>query len=330
MTEFRTKIQFPEVHRKIGFDHSIMLFGSCFSDNIGKKLNQFKFDACINPFGVLYNPQSIANSIDLILEQKRFTASDLFLNNGLWNSYNHHSQFSGENQEEVLEKINQSMVIASEHLRKADFVLLTFGTAWVYELAKSGEVVSNCHKLPAKEFIRRRLSVEEIVSSVNAVMHKIQNINPKVHFVFTVSPIRHLKDGFVENQISKASLILAVNQLIEENDSASYFPAYEIMMDDLRDYRFYANDMLHPSSIAVDYIWNCFSEHWIDRNARVFFNTLDKVAKAFSHRPFNLDSLNHQKFLKKQIALVTEISKDYPMLDFTKELEFFRNSIITK
>ena len=266
---FFTEIKIPEFPLKMDYSKSMQFFGSCFSENIGQKLFDLKFDVDLNPFGILYNPISIANSLQLLLEKRLFTESDLFQDQSVWNSFYHHSRFSEVNSEAALEKINSRIAYSREFLLKADFLVITFGTSWVYELKETGKVVTNCHKVPAAQFKRFRLEVSEITEVYRELLTELWKFNPNLKVVFTVSPIRHWKDGAVENQVSKATLLLAIDRLLKGPNSKNiaYFPSYELMMDELRDYRFYAEDMIHLSPVAIDYIFERFSKSLILKNS---------------------------------------------------------------
>ena len=248
MMKLYTSVDIAPSEKKIGYQDKILLLGSCFADNVGEKFAEHYFQTTINPFGTLYNPASIANSLLPI-------ASDhlpIVCHNGLWHSMMHHGGFSHSDKNELLRRCEESCSLMHGALQEASTIIVTFGTAWVYE--KDGMVVANCHKLPAKDFVRRRLTVEEIVQTWQPIIEPMSD----KHWIFTVSPIRHIKDGLHENQISKAILLQAIDCLASNSSAVSYFPSYEIMLDELRDYRFYAEDMVHPSQVAVDYIWECF------------------------------------------------------------------------
>jgi len=326
---FFTEIQLPEFLWKIDYSKSMMFLGSCFSENIGQKLIDLKFNVDMNPFGILYNPESIANSLKILLGKRLFTKNDLFQDQGVWNSFYHHSRFSDVDQEEVLEKINTRILSSHEFLKKADFLIITFGTAWVYELKKTGQVVSNCHKVPASEFKRFRLGVFEITEVYRELLEQIWKINPGLKIIFTVSPIRHWKDGAVENQLSKATLLLAIDQLIKGygNQACAYFPSYEIMMDELRDYRFYADDMLHISPVAIDYIFERFSKVLITSESMAVSKKVMKIRKAFEHRPVNPATLEFKEFIQQNLLLINQLSSQFPNLDFALERTYFESKL---
>jgi hypothetical protein len=328
---FFTEIQIPEFPDQMDYSKSMMLFGSCFSENIGQKLIDLKFNVDMNPFGILYNPESIANSLRILLEKRVFTEADLFQDQGLWNSFYHHSRFSDVDQELALEKINNRISSSYEFLKKADFLVITFGTAWVYELRKTGQVVSNCHKIPAADFKRFRLGVFEITNVYRELLEQIWKFNPELKIIFTVSPIRHWKDGAVENQLSKATLLLAIDQLIKGfgDHSCAYFPSYELVMDELRDYRFYAEDMLHISPVAVDYIFERFSKVMITKASMDVSKKVMKVRKAFEHRPVNPNTMEFREFVQQNLLQINQLTSQFPRLDFTQEQNYFEAKLAT-
>jgi len=322
---FFTEIQIPEFPSQMDYSKSMMLFGSCFSENIGQKLIDLKFDVDMNPFGILYNPESIANSLRILLEKRTFTENDLFQDQGLWNSFYHHSRFSDVDQDAALGKINYRISSSHEFLKKADFLIITFGTAWIYELRRTGQVVSNCHKIPAGEFKRFRLGVSEITNVYRELLEQIWKFNPGLKVIFTVSPIRHWKDGAVENQLSKASLLLAIDQLIKGfgEQGCTYFPSYELMMDELRDYRFYAEDMLHISPVAIDYIFERFSKVMITKESMDVSKKVMKVRKAFEHRPVNPTTAEFKGFIRQNLLQISQLTSQFPNLDFSQERTYF-------
>ena len=279
---FRTLVNIEASSSKINYQDAVMTLGSCFSENIGKKLQNAYFEVDINPFGVLFNPVSVAKSIQLMLDNKQFTEDDLFQNGSLFYSFAHSTLFSGSNAEETLARMNQRMELAIDNLQKAQYLILTFGTAWVYEY--KGEVVSNCHKLPSSSFQRCRLTVDEIVSNYDQLIQRLRVQFPELQIIFTVSPIRHWKDGAHENTLSKAILHLAVEELQHLFPFVSYFPAYEIQLDELRDYRFFSADMFHPSEVAVDYIWKRFSDLYFSAETQQLLVKLEKLAQQINHR----------------------------------------------
>lgn len=296
---FQTKVQIPPSSLKMGYEDQMMTLGSCFAENIGKKMNDVYFDLDVNPFGVLYNPVSIKNSLELLLQNKPFSSDDLFEYHSLWNSFSHSTQFSNPDQKTCLDNINFRLESSAEFLKNTDALIITFGTAWIFEDVKSESVVSNCHKLPANQFQRRRLSVDEIVADYSELINQLTDQLPDLKLIFSVSPIRHWKDGAHENNISKSTLLLAIEELQSRFEQVHYFPAFEIQMDELRDYRFYASDMLHPSEVAVDYIWQRFSETYFNEQTLQIKSQLDQFNADMAHRPLHPESAYFQYFKTK-------------------------------
>lgn len=305
--KFRTEIDLSKQEPALNYDSKTFLMGSCFAENIGNKLNYFKFQYLLNPFGILFHPVAIETAFKDILTQRIYTENDLYFHNELWQSFNHHSAFSSTSKTTVLENINESNKNAFLFLKNVSHVVISLGTAWVYEFIEQQQLVANCHKISQKKFKKRLLSLDEIKSSLHSITTKITAFNPKVTILFTVSPVRHLSNGIVENNQSKALLLTAVHQIINQKNSF-YFPSFEIMMDDLRDYRFYKSDMIHPNDLAVDYIWNHFKKSWIDENSYSLMDEVEDVQKALKHRPFNEDSPKHQTFLKNLQQKIEHLS----------------------
>jgi len=327
--QFFTEIQIPEFQWKMDYSKSMMFFGSCFSENIGQRLIDLKFKVDMNPFGILYNPESIANSLKIIIENRIFTENDLFCDQGIWNSFYHHSRFSDVDQQATLGKINNRILSSNEFLKKADFLIITFGTAWVYELVKTGQIVSNCHKIPASEFKRFRLEVSDITNVYVELLEQIWKFNPGLKVIFTVSPIRHWKDGAVENQVSKATLLLAIDQLVSRfgRQKCNYFPSYELMMDELRDYRFYAEDMLHLTPVAVDYIFERFCQVAVTKESLKVSKEVVKILKAAMHRPFNNSTSEHNKFIQANLLEIDKLTERFPFLNFSVERTYFEQEM---
>lgn len=288
--DLQTIIKLEKPEFKIGYDTRMMMLGSCFVENIGEKLDYFKFDVDINPCGIVYNPVSVANTLQILMEGKRFTTNDLLQNGDRWVSFSHHGSFSDRDPLRCLQKMNERLELSSAHFAQTDVLVITWGTAWVYRYRQSGQLVSNCHKFPSASFDRFRLSVEDIVNLYSDLLPRLKEANPRLKVLFTVSPIRHWKDGAHGNQLSKAVLLLAIDELMQRFDFVSYFPSYEIVMDELRDYRFYAEDMLHISPQGVDYIWEKFKGQYFTTETLDFMKRIDKLNKILLHRPSDPDS----------------------------------------
>ena len=311
---FQTKIEIPISEIKISYEDRILTMGSCFAENIGRKMQDVYFDTDINPFGVLYNPLSISNSIELLLQNKTFTKDDIFEYKSMWQSFSHSSLFADITYEGCLNKINSRLNSEGTLFSKTNVILITFGTALVFEDKLSGRVVSNCHKLPSGKFTRRRLTVEEIVDDYKILINKMQSVLPNLQIIFSVSPIRHWKDGAHENNISKSTLLLAIDELQKQFHAVHYFPAYEIQLDELRDYRFYAPDMLHPSDVAVEYIWSMFSDTYFSKDTLELKKRLEQLAADFSHRPIHPDSPEYKSFLNKANTKKAELFSAFSFL----------------
>lgn len=321
---FRTVVDILPSEVIISHHQSLLLMGSCFAQSIGEKLAGAKFCTTVNPFGVLYNPSSIKKALERMLSGRMYDECDLFEYQGRWHSFEYHSSFSFETKEKTLKNMNEQLSVVAESVKNTDFLLFTFGTAWVYRLQESGEVVSNCHKLPAKMFIRLRLNVEEIVHDYKELITTLRKINPKVKVIFTVSPIRHWKDGANENNLSKAVLLLSVEALCKELEAVYYFPSYEIVLDELRDYRFFAEDMFHPSSQAIDYVWERFSETYFSVETKNLLKQIEKIRQSASHRPFAPDTEEYRKFVYQQLQIIAKLEQRYPTLKLDIEKNKFQ------
>ena len=304
-------------HNQIDYNSKLVLIGSCFSENIGNKFSYYKFQSAQNPFGILFHPKAIETLVINAINQKKYTEKDVFFHNERWHSFEAHSSLSSDNKDELLNNLNSEINSTYQQLQNASHIIITLGTSWVYREISSDKIVANCHKIPQKKFLKELLSVDEISESLDAIITLIKSINPKVKFIFTVSPVRHLKDGFVENQRSKAHLIAGIHQLLDCARSDSfYFPSYEIMMDELRDYRFYAEDMIHPNKTAINYIWKKFIEVWISESASKTMQEVETIQKGLMHRPFNPTSEAHQQFLKKLETKKETLVKAFPFMKF--------------
>ncbi len=327
--KFQTVVKIPDFEWKTGYRINNLFMGSCFTENVGRKMAALKYPVDINPFGILYNPVSVAHGLRHLLQKKKFGEADLIKHNGLWHSFFHHSRFSGPDAGKALHVINQRIESSAEFLEKAGFLFITFGTAWVYEYRATGQTVSNCHKIPASEFSRFRLTPGEIVEEYRQLLAEIWNINPGLKVVFTVSPIRHWKDGAIENQRSKATLVLAIDQLLRGfgTERCNYFPAYEIVMDELRDYRFYEEDMIHLSSAAINHIRDIFQSALIDDESRKISEKVKKITRAVNHRPFNKFTYEHLHFLKQSFQKAQKLQEKFPYLDLVFEIGHLSDQI---
>ena len=312
--KFRTEIELAPLTE--GMEHGAKVFalGSCFAENISERLAKAKFSITSNPFGVLFNPASIAAAIDRLADTRSFAVCDITAGKEGFFSFDAHSSLNGKTQTEAFGNLNRAVAQGAKSLAEADWVILTFGTAWVYE--KDGRVVANCHKQPASQFERRRLSVEEIVERYS---HLFEGTLRDKKVILTVSPVRHVGDGLQENSVSKATLRLAVEELVEKYENVHYFPSFEILIDDLRDYRYYADDLAHPSKMAVDYVWERFCEAVLTPKAQAKLPQIAQIVAAAEHRPFNPESEAHKEFCRKMLEKI----ENMPELDFDSERKAF-------
>lgn len=317
--QFRTQIPIPKSDYPIDYNATIMSLGSCFAVNMAEKLDYFKFKSSCNPVGILFHPLAIEKLIDFAVSGKQFTENDIFFHNERWHCFDVHSDLSNSNKEELLASLNTIIKSTNQQITESTHFVITYGTSWVYRNIESDSIVANCHKVPQKQFNKELLSVEEIKNSIISTVKLIHAVNPNCTIIFTVSPVRHIKDGFVENQLSKAHLISAIHSILNSEHcklNTEYFPSYEIMMDELRDYRFYAEDMLHPNQVAIDYIWKRFKETSISENAFATMDEVGNIQKSLSHKPFNPDSESHLKFETKVREKITKLENQYSFMKF--------------
>ncbi|MBT3741275.1 GSCFA domain-containing protein [Polaribacter sp.] len=304
-----------ETKNLINYDSNIFLLGSCFSENIGNKLSHFKFQSIQNPFGILFHPKAIETLITNAVNQKVYSSEDVFLQNEVWHSFDVHSSLSSENDKSLLKKINSAISVTNKKLKEASHIIITLGTSWVYRFIETDTIVANCHKIPQKKFLKELLTVDEITKSLSTILVLLKSINKNIHITFTVSPIRHLKDGFVENTQSKSNLISAIHTILVDTN-VSYFPSYEIMMDELRDYRFYAEDMIHPNKTAINYIWEKFVDTRFSEESLPTMKEIEAIQKGILHRPFHEKSEQHQHFLEKIVKRKNKIKSQFPFIKF--------------
>ena len=315
--KFKTSIPLKKQTRNlIDYDANILLLGSCFSENIGNKLNYFKFQHLQNPFGILFHPKAIEQFIADVINGKTFTKEDLIYQNERYHSFNAHSSLSEVDENMILNNLNSQISTTQKFLENTSHLIITLGTAWVYRFIETDKIVANCHKIPQKKFLKELLNIAEIAESLEAIVSLAKSVNPNITILFTVSPIRHLKDGFVQNMQSKSHLISAIHEVINIRKNIHYFPSYEIMMDELRDYRFYAEDMIHPNKTAIQYIWECFTEVWFAENTASTLKEIDIIQKGIAHKPFNTKSEEHKKFLHNLSLKKELIISKYPHISF--------------
>lgn len=315
---FTTPVPLKKSDRPMNYSSEMVLLGSCFAENMAEKFAYFKFNSEVNPFGIIFNPVSVEQLIRRVVHQLEYKDEDVFFHNERWHCFEVHSDLSNENKDDLLKNLNRILVDFKEKFSRISHCTITYGTSWVYKNKASGQIVANCHKVPQSQFQKELLSIETIQKSILDTVSLIQEINPDCHFIFTISPVRHIKDGFVENQRSKSHLITALQFLLSENCilHSEYFPSYEIMMDELRDYRFYADDLLHPNSTAVNYIWERFSENHISEENHILMQEIDSIQKSLLHRPFNPNSQSHQQFLNNLSLKIAKIQQQLPFVQF--------------
>jgi len=320
-------LQFPiqPFPQQLRYSDKLFFTGSCFAENIGERMKEEKLSALINPHGVLYNPPAIETAIRRYIGNKPLKEEELFFANECWNSWEHHSRFSDPSKEACLAQINASVRTAHEQLRDADWLFITFGSAFSYKHKESGIAVSNCHKVPQKEFTKSLPDTGEIITAYHSLFADLKKLNPKLKIVLTVSPVRYVRDGVTENNLSKAILLQSVHKLAEAHDHVFYFPAYELVIDDLRDYRFYKADLVHPNEQAIDYVFEKLKDAVFDNEAKELNKSIREVLDAAKHRPFNENSGAHKKFKSTFEARSMQLQTKYPFLDLKAELDYFKS-----
>lgn len=336
MSNLKFKLTLPTKRSEypISYSDSVFLIGSCFSENIGAKLNTHLFKVFENPHGILFNPVSVAQSLSDCIHNKQYTEADLFQLNEVWNSWHHHSRFSGITANDALGKINNSITNAHAFLKTANHIVITLGSAWVYQLNNQSpnnlvKVVANNHKAPAGWFDKKLMKPEELVQLLKSMVQGLLQFNPNLKIIFTISPVRHLREGLVENNRSKAVLIHAVHEIVDSSTSVAYFPSYEYVIDDLRDYRFYAEDLVHPNYAASNYVWEKLVETYMDEETQNIMKQVAELQLAMQHKPFFAGSTQHKEFLQNCIVKTKRLLNLYPYLALTDHLHFF-NQQITK
>ena len=313
--KLQTQIPFKkQADNLISYASNVLLIGSCFVENMGHKLEYFKFQNLLNPFGILFHPKAIEILIAGAIEKKKYSEKDIFFYNERWHSFDAHSKLSHPSKKALITDLNSQLDLTNQKIHKASHVIITLGTAWVYRFMVSENIVANCHKVPQKQFSKELLSVEEITQSLQNIIFLIKKVNPDVAIIFTVSPVRHLKDGFIENTQSKSHLLTAVHSILKDN--IHYFPSYEIMMDELRDYRFYAEDMMHPNDLAIEYIWSRFKEVWVSEDSIKIMDEVDVIQKGLQHKPFNPNSESHLTFVQNLEKNKKQLQIKLPFIKF--------------
>lgn len=328
MSSFRTTL--PDYHAPFQLSHhqSITCFGSCFAQHMAKRFADAKFDCTLNPFGIQYNPLNISACIQMILDDYQFSERDLVQQDSYWYSLWHHSTFFHSDPQVLIEQLQKSLEIAKKKLLSTEVFVFTFGTAYYYQHKATKIIAANCHKLSSNQFDKHRISNKNIVEQFSSSLLRLKEISPDAYFIFTVSPIRHAKDGLIENTRSKANLILSIDTLLEQFPQASYFPSFELLMDDLRDYRFYEKDMLHPTGTAIDYIWNHFTKHLFSADTQALLAEIRRIQQAMEHRPFHVESEAHQKFLRNTLTKMEQLVQKNSLLNFKEERKIVADQLV--
>lgn len=314
--KLQTEIPLQPEKNQIDYSSKIVLMGSCFTENIGAKFEYYKFQNFQNPFGVLFHPVAIEKLVTRAINDEVFTEADLINHNEQWHCFEVHSQHSSSNKKELLQTLNTQLKAFKNYLEKASHIIFTFGTAWVYRFIETDAIVANCHKIPQKKFLKELLTVEDVTAAIDNTLTLIKSINPTVTSIITVSPVRHIKDGFVENMQSKAHLLSGIHQAIDGKNQAFYFPSFEIMLDELRDYRFYNDDMLHPNKLAIAIIWDRFKHVWVASQTESQQKEIESIQSGLQHRPFNPSSEAHQKFQILLQKKIETLQKELPFIKF--------------
>ena len=330
--QFQLPIQIKSPEKQINYRDKILLTGSCFTEHIGNSLGELKFPVLQNPNGILFDPRSVCNSIISYIENKKYNKEDLFLLNEVWNSWEHHSRFSNINAGECLKSINESQQRAHNFLKEADWLIITLGSSFSYRLTneathgglQNNDGVANCHRAPSQWFNKDLLSIEETISLLDKAYHRLQQFNPKLKIIFTISPVRHIRDGVIENNRSKARLIESVHHMVNKFPGLYYFPAYELVIDVLRDYRFYDIDMVHPNYPATEFVMEKFNESFIDEKSLQLMEEIKKIVIARKHKPFQPETNSHKAFLKAHLDKTKELQSKFDFINFKEEIEYFQ------
>jgi hypothetical protein len=320
---FLIPIQIDPPAEKIRYEQKILLTGSCFTEHIGNYLSDVKFDTLQNPNGILFDPLSVAHSLISYIEPEIYGPQDLFFHDELWQSWKHHGQFAHIDRENTLSAINLSQLAAHAFLNQADWLLITLGSAFVYILKDQNKNVANCHRAPANWFTKKLVPIEDMLAVLDEALHRLFHFNPRLQIIFTISPVRHIRDGVIENNRSKARLIEVAHQLVNKFNQTYYFPAYELVIDVLRDYRFYDKDLVHPNYMATKFVLENFMEYYMEPGSRKIAEEIQKLRIAIRHRPQHPETKAHARFLEEQFAKTMELSAKYPFLDFAQERKYF-------
>lgn len=324
-------INLPKAEKNIHHQHKILSVGSCFTEHIGNALSELKFDVLQNPNGILFDPASVCKSLVSYIKDERYSEADLFYLNEVWQSWDHHSRFSGVDKETVLTGINSSQNNAHQFLKEADWLIITLGSSFSYRLTQQAAAtstisnggVANCHRAPAQWFQKHMMSISETIECLDNTIHQIFYFNKKINIIFTVSPVRHIRDGVIENNRSKARLIEAVHHLVNKFDRLYYFPSYELVIDVLRDYRFYDIDMVHPNYLATDFVLKKFLQNYMSEETGNLLDEIKKIVIARKHKPTHPTTEAHKKFLLNNLQKAKDLQQKHPYLNLEKEIEYF-------
>lgn len=322
MIKFRTELHPESFPFGLSYQDSLVFMGSCFAETIGSKFQKRKFNSTINPFGVIYNPISLAKALELAVSNEELTEDAIVCQNGLFHSYYHHGDLSGNTKDELRANIQTANQTMLKGIKMAKVLFITLGTAWVFKLKNENEIVANCHKVPGSQFSRELLRIDQISRALKEILSLVQKLNSEIHVVFTVSPVRHLRDGLVANNLGKAHLLASVHTVLNES-SAHYFPSYELLLDDLRDYRFYDEDLSHPNQLAVNYIFGHLKETLLDKGTQQTMLNVEKVTHAYQHRVQQTESNSTKVFAKKQLEIIKTLEPLLFPSAFAKEVEHF-------
>lgn len=323
MSNFMLDINITSPAQRISYNDPLLLVGSCFTEHIGNSLQDLKFDVLQNPHGILFDPMSVATSLVSYVQNKEYTTDDLFYLNEVWQSWQHHSRFSHVDASEALQQINFSQQQAHQFLKKAKWLVITLGSSFSYRLVENQQPVANCHRAPAQWFRKHLMTIEEIKTALDNCLHQLFLFNPQLQIIFTVSPVRHIRDGVTENNRSKARLIEVVHHLVEKFNKLHYFPAYELVIDVLRDYRFYDIDMVHPNYSATTFVLDHFMQHYLNGEAQQIAAQVQKIVTARRHKAFHPATDAHRKFLQAHLEKTRELKLQYPFLPLEEEVHYF-------
>lgn len=319
---FRTKIPIIKSQFPIDYNSRIMSLGSCFAENMSEKFDYFKFQNVINPFGIIFNAVSLEGIIERIVNLKDFTEKDIFYHNEMWHCFEVHSELSHPDKNVILNNLNEKLALSYYKIMELSHCIITFGTSWVYRNIETNQIVANCHKMPQKQFTKELLSTAITKKSIENIISLIHSVNKNVKFIFTISPVRHIKDGFFENNVSKSILLQTVYNVVNSNTGVpplgvrGLFPSYEIILDELRDYRFYKDDMLHPNQTAIHYVWERFSETYFSDEINLIINQVGSIQKMISHKPINPNSIHNKDLNEKIQEKIAKLQLKYPQIIF--------------